>query len=175
MVTGGRAELWSPAPLANKRTGQGPRAMTRFPVISNKTLSGGNDSRDNSAGHRSGLKPCAATGARGVPVVTSRLYPGVCPATGADRDEAENERVNVIRVLVVHETRLLRSALAALLRDEEGIDAVSACWESAPGRARGFRPQVCIVDGDSAGSVASTEHPGGPGCALLVLARVQFV
>ncbi|MFD5393948.1 LuxR C-terminal-related transcriptional regulator [Streptomyces sp. NPDC127097] len=76
----------------------------------------------------------------------------------------------MIRVLVVHETRLLRSALTALLRDEEGIDAVAACWRSAPGRARSFRPQVCVVDVDCAGSVASADPPGGPGCALLVLA-----
>lgn len=69
----------------------------------------------------------------------------------------------MIRVLVVHETRLLRSALTALLRDAEGIDAVAACWRTAPGRARSFRrPQVCVVDVDCAGSVSSADHPGGP-------------
>ncbi|MFG2138357.1 LuxR C-terminal-related transcriptional regulator [Streptomyces sp. NPDC048650] len=78
----------------------------------------------------------------------------------------------MIRVLVVHETRLMRSALAALLRDESDIDAVAACWGTAPGRARSFRPQVCVVDGDCAGSVQATGHPGGPGCALLVLVSV---
>ncbi|MFE1770762.1 response regulator transcription factor [Streptomyces sp. NPDC059008] len=76
----------------------------------------------------------------------------------------------MIRVLVVHETRLVRSGLAALLRDAEGIDAIAACWASAPRRARSFRPQVCVVDGDSAGSPQPTGHPGGPGCELLVLA-----
>ncbi|MFF8370170.1 response regulator transcription factor [Streptomyces lydicus] len=76
----------------------------------------------------------------------------------------------MIRVLVVHETRLMRSALAALLRDEEQIEAVAACWRSAHGRARSFRPQVCVVDGDGAGPMQDASPPGGPDCGLLVLA-----
>ncbi|MCE4947665.1 MULTISPECIES: response regulator transcription factor [Streptomyces] len=76
----------------------------------------------------------------------------------------------MIRVLVVHETRLLRSALASLLRDEKDIEAVAACWSSASGTARSFRPQVCVVDGDGVDPIPTAGPPGGPDCALLVLA-----
>ncbi|MEU7638308.1 MULTISPECIES: response regulator transcription factor [unclassified Streptomyces] len=76
----------------------------------------------------------------------------------------------MIRVLVVHETRLLRSALAALLRDAENIEAVAACWSTASGAARSFRPQVCVVDGDCVDPIPTAAPPGGPDCALLVLA-----
>ncbi|MFH8569496.1 response regulator transcription factor [Streptomyces sp. NPDC017993] len=76
----------------------------------------------------------------------------------------------MIRVLFVHDTWLMRSALTALLSDEEDIEVAAAPWNKAPGRARAFRPQVCIVDGDAPGTAESPNGPGGPGCALLVLA-----
>lgn len=76
----------------------------------------------------------------------------------------------MIRVLFVHDTWLMRSALTALLSDEEDIEVTAAPWNKAPGRARAFRPQVCIVDGDTSGTTEFPNGPGGPGCALLVLA-----
>ncbi|AJT69699.3 hypothetical protein T261_8103 [Streptomyces lydicus] len=104
--------------------------------------------------------------------IPSKLY--LAEIRGRDNSAVQtawpNEGASVIRVLVVHETRLVRSGLAALLRGEEDIDAIAACWTSAPGKAASFRPQVCVVDGDYAGSVQVMDHPGGPGCELLVLA-----
>jgi two-component system response regulator DesR len=86
------------------------------------------------------------------------------------RFETSGTGANVIRVLFVHDTWLMRSALTALLSDEEDIEVTAAPWTKAPGRARAFRPQVCIVDGDVPGTTEFPNGPGGPGCALLVLA-----
>ncbi|MFJ6750219.1 MULTISPECIES: LuxR C-terminal-related transcriptional regulator [unclassified Streptomyces] len=73
----------------------------------------------------------------------------------------------MIRVLLVHDTWLMRSALSALLKNEADIEVSAACFGKAAGRARSFRPQVCIVDGDAPDG---GQLPGWPGCALLVLA-----
>ncbi|MFF3762641.1 LuxR C-terminal-related transcriptional regulator [Streptomyces sp. NPDC001922] len=84
----------------------------------------------------------------------------------------------MIRVLLVHDTSLLRSALVALLRKEGDLDVASAPWETAPGMARSLQPHVCIVDVDCPGSrtlSAAAElarRMTGTGAALLVLATV---
>ncbi len=88
---------------------------------------------------------------------------------------------SVIRVLLVHESCLLRSALAALIRAEPDIDVAASGWRDARCRARSLQPHVCVVDTDCAGSgaasrkgevtkilgAASGEHGA---CELLVLA-----
>ncbi|WP_455354780.1 LuxR C-terminal-related transcriptional regulator [Streptomyces sp. SYSU K217416] len=77
----------------------------------------------------------------------------------------------MIRVLLVHDSGLMRSALTALLQPADGIDAAASCWEKAPGRARSLRPDLCVVDADCPGSSRLPEHPAGEGCELLVLVR----
>ncbi|MEV5506848.1 response regulator transcription factor [Streptomyces orinoci] len=53
----------------------------------------------------------------------------------------------MIQVLLVHDTRLLRTALAALLEKEPGIEVTTAGWGEVAGLEG--RPQVCVVDMDS--------------------------
>ncbi len=68
---------------------------------------------------------------------------------------------NVIRVLLVHDTYLLRTALAALVGREADIEVSSTAWNGAVGKARAVRPHVCVVDMDS-------PEAGGPrGVGLL--------
>ncbi|MBM9434745.1 response regulator transcription factor [Streptomyces bryophytorum] len=57
----------------------------------------------------------------------------------------------MIRVLVAHDTSLLRSALAALLVREPDFEVSDTGWHglSENGRLRG--PQVCVVDADCPG------------------------
>ncbi|MFF3327349.1 response regulator transcription factor [Streptomyces sp. NPDC002889] len=76
----------------------------------------------------------------------------------------------MIRVLLVHDTWLMRSALTALLESAEGIEASSACWESAPDQAHSLQPDLCVVDADCPGSSRLPDHPTGQRCELLVLA-----
>jgi two-component system response regulator DesR len=86
----------------------------------------------------------------------------------------------VIRVLLVHEVSLLRSALTALLREEEDIDVTATGLAHAARRARTVRPQVCVMDldgstpGDGAdiGAVLDdlAESCAAAGGRLLVLA-----
>ncbi|MFI9718526.1 LuxR C-terminal-related transcriptional regulator [Streptomyces sp. NPDC052396] len=81
----------------------------------------------------------------------------------------------MIQVLLVHDTRLLRTALAALLEKEPGIEVTTAGWRDAAGWEG--RPQVCVVDMD--GPEAAKPHgvrelarrcPAGDGhSALLAL------
>jgi two-component system, NarL family, response regulator DesR len=66
--------------------------------------------------------------------------------------------MNVIRVLLVLDTCLMRSALAALLGREEDLEVVAAPWKDAAGRARQTAPDVCVVD---------VECPGSPGAAAI--------
>ncbi|MEU8353654.1 hypothetical protein AB0C60_31080, partial [Streptomyces sp. NPDC048845] len=54
----------------------------------------------------------------------------------------------MIRVLLVHDTGLLRSALAALLGKEGDFDVASATWETIALWARSLRPEVFVVDAD---------------------------
>jgi two-component system response regulator DesR len=86
----------------------------------------------------------------------------------------------VIRVLLVHEVCLLRSALAERLACEPDLEVFHAPWRSAPGRARLLRPDLCVVDlecSDSYGIAPLGELPGGRGGKggglLLVLASVN--
>ena len=68
----------------------------------------------------------------------------------------------MIRVLLVHEARLLRSALAALLGREKDLEVTTACWKSAAASARSLRPDVCVADVDHPGAgslVAAAELP----------------
>ena len=92
----------------------------------------------------------------------------------------------MIRVLLVHEARLLRSALAALLGREKDLEVTTACWKSAAASARSLRPDVCVADVDHPGAgslIAAAELPqltelsqlsglsgGSRGPRLLVLA-----
>jgi two-component system response regulator DesR len=57
----------------------------------------------------------------------------------------------VIRVLVAHETCLLRSALAALLGREPDFEVTDTAWPRLSDSARALRPQVCVVDADCPG------------------------
>ncbi|WSY77422.1 response regulator transcription factor [Streptomyces sp. NBC_00879] len=52
----------------------------------------------------------------------------------------------VIRVLLVHDAGLLRSALADRLADEPDLEVSHAPWRTAPGLARSLAPDVCAVD-----------------------------
>jgi two-component system response regulator DesR len=86
----------------------------------------------------------------------------------------------VIRVLLVHEACLLRSALAERLANETDLEVHHATWRSAPGQARALRPDVCVADldcSDSYGIPPLGELPGrAPGskeCRLLVIASAS--
>ncbi|WP_308288864.1 response regulator transcription factor [Streptomyces humicola] len=80
----------------------------------------------------------------------------------------------MIRVLFVHDTCLLRSALAALLDRENDLDVMTAPWRTAAHSARSLRPDVCMVDADCPGS-AALGTPAAPTelSALLVLASAS--
>ncbi|WP_240649080.1 response regulator transcription factor [Streptomyces sp. Z26] len=84
----------------------------------------------------------------------------------------------MIRVLVLHESNLWRSALESLLAVEHDLDVVSAPWARASGTLRSLRPQVCLADLECHGSAGTLAPHGelvrqlsGSGCALLVLAH----
>jgi two-component system response regulator DesR len=55
----------------------------------------------------------------------------------------------VIRVLLVHDASLVRTALAEWLRREPDLGVSDACWRSAGARARSLRPDVCAADLES--------------------------
>ncbi|MFJ2477732.1 response regulator transcription factor [Streptomyces sp. NPDC087659] len=82
----------------------------------------------------------------------------------------------MVRVLVLHDSELMRSALVALLGEEPGMEVRGACWAAASAAVESLRPDVCVVDAEcpslewmgSAVDVAST------GAALVVLATVAF-
>lgn len=63
-----------------------------------------------------------------------------------------DEDASVIRLLLVHDTTLMRSALAALLGVERDLDVLTAPWRYALGLARDWKAQVFVVDGDCRGS-----------------------
>ncbi|MEU3350203.1 DNA-binding response regulator [Streptomyces sp. NPDC037389] len=79
----------------------------------------------------------------------------------------ERERQTVIRVLLIHDTYLLRMALAALLGREPDLEVSSTSWRGAATAARTTRPDVCVADMDSpdAGECVSLRptdvRPGG--------------
>ncbi len=60
----------------------------------------------------------------------------------------------MIRVLVVHDTRLLRLALAALLGREGDLAVTTTSWRDAGEVARSLSPHVCVVDVECPGSSA---------------------
>lgn len=81
------------------------------------------------------------------------------------------------KVLVLHEVRLVRAALAALLNAEESFEVTSAGWRTAARRAAGLRPDVTVVDLDCPGAAAALADGGraarfllDPATPLLVLA-----
>jgi two-component system, NarL family, response regulator DesR len=63
----------------------------------------------------------------------------------------------VIRVLLVHDTRLLRLGLAALLGRESDLTVSTASWGDAGSAARALRPHVSVVDVECPGSTALAE------------------
>jgi two-component system response regulator DesR len=91
---------------------------------------------------------------------------------------------SVIRVLLVHDSYLLRSALAALIQAEPEFEVACTAWRDARSRARSLRPHVCVIDTDCPGSDKAArkgelgklmaEAPAlenGPEPGLLVLAN----
>ncbi|MEU8823554.1 response regulator transcription factor [Streptomyces sp. NPDC048636] len=87
----------------------------------------------------------------------------------------------MIRVLLVHDSCLLRSALATLIRAEPDIEVAACSWRDARSRARSLQPHVCVMDTDCPGSdapahkgelkkIVSAAAGDHGGCALLVLA-----
>ena len=52
----------------------------------------------------------------------------------------------MIRVLLVHDACLVRSALAECLRREPDLGVFDTPWQTAPGRLRTVRPDVCAAD-----------------------------
>ena len=86
-------------------------------------------------------------------------------------------RDHVIRVLLVHDACLLRSALAERLAREPDLEVFHTPWRGARDRTLAVRPDLCVVDPDHETAYASDRlgelsHPvnGGPGCPLIVLA-----
>ncbi|MBC9712514.1 response regulator transcription factor [Streptomyces sp. TRM66268-LWL] len=86
----------------------------------------------------------------------------------------------MIRVLLVHDTCLLRSVLAERLDREPDLEVVHTAWPSAAARARALRPDVCVADLDCSDSYglapladlrASAGRPAT--CRLVVLASAQ--
>ncbi|MFF4744887.1 response regulator transcription factor [Streptomyces chengbuensis] len=82
----------------------------------------------------------------------------------------------MIRVLLVHDSRLLRSALTTLLGREKDLEVSGTSWRAAVGQTRSLRPHVCVVDVDCPGSamigtlIGLARRATGPASALLVLA-----
>ncbi len=66
----------------------------------------------------------------------------------------------MIRVLVVHDTCLLRSALAALLGRESDLEVAATSWKGLGGVARSLLPHVCVVDVDCPGSARLATDAG---------------
>jgi two-component system response regulator DesR len=104
-------------------------------------------------------------------------------ATTTSRDDPTNQgEAELIRVLVAHDTSLLRSALAALLVKEPDFEVSDMGWHQVAesGRCNG-RPYVCVVDADCPGwrrhTDRATTSPAGAaagpgehgGCAVIVL------
>ncbi|MEW2305626.1 response regulator transcription factor [Streptomyces sp. NPDC006655] len=83
----------------------------------------------------------------------------------------------MIRVLLVHDTCLVRSVLAEWLRREPGLRVDDTPWHSARRRVRTERPDVCAADLDSSGTygvppLSDLRPPevGAPAPRLVVLA-----
>ncbi|MFJ4711988.1 LuxR C-terminal-related transcriptional regulator [Streptomyces sp. NPDC088785] len=80
----------------------------------------------------------------------------------------------MIRVLLVHDLCLIRSALADRLAKEPDLEVHQAAWRGASRRAGALRPQICVADLDCEENYGMPPlhdlHAGTPGSALLVLA-----
>ncbi|MFC7308506.1 LuxR C-terminal-related transcriptional regulator [Streptomyces monticola] len=86
----------------------------------------------------------------------------------------------MIRVLLVHDSCLMRSALAERLARETDLEVFHVPWRSAGVRARSLRPNVCVADlhcaepyglaplGELTGRTA-----GAGACPLLVLSTAD--
>ncbi|GAB2826964.1 LuxR C-terminal-related transcriptional regulator [Streptomyces sp. NPDC054796] len=68
----------------------------------------------------------------------------------------------MIRVLLVHDVRLLRSGLAALVGKAHDMAIESTPWGGALGYARSSPTDVCVVDADSSGASALQEMAALP-------------
>lgn len=68
----------------------------------------------------------------------------------------------MIRVLVAHDTCLLRSALAALLGKEPDFDVADTEWPGLFASGRALRPQVYVVDADCPGWRSHVGALSGP-------------
>ncbi|NGO81125.1 response regulator transcription factor [Streptomyces sp. YC504] len=86
----------------------------------------------------------------------------------------------MIRVLLVHDTCLLRSVLAERIDREPDLEVVHTAWPGAAARARTARPDVCVADLDCSDSYGIApladlcEQAGRPAtCRLLVLASAE--
>jgi two-component system response regulator DesR len=86
----------------------------------------------------------------------------------------------VIRVLLVHDTCLVRSVLAEWLRREPDLGVYDTSWRGAPGAVRSVRPDVCAADLDSWDvrgvpplAELCAQRPGATAPRLLVLATTR--
>ncbi|MFG1806326.1 LuxR C-terminal-related transcriptional regulator [Streptomyces sp. NPDC049040] len=84
----------------------------------------------------------------------------------------------MIHVLVAHDTSLLRSALAALLRKEPDFEVTDSGWHHLSQTGRLYGPHVCVVDAECPGWRRHTDRAAAPAvgarggrseCALIVL------
>ncbi|MBO0656774.1 response regulator transcription factor [Streptomyces triculaminicus] len=66
------------------------------------------------------------------------------------------------RVLLIHDTCLLRTALAAWIGREPELEVSSASWKGAVATSRALRPDVCVADMDSPDAGAGWEDARGP-------------
>ncbi|MDI9884290.1 response regulator transcription factor [Streptomyces sp. HNM0645] len=82
----------------------------------------------------------------------------------------------MIRVLLVHDSCLMRSALTALLGREHDLEVSESSWRAAVGQVRSLQPHVCIVDVECPGAamlgslIGRLRRATGSAAALLVLA-----
>ncbi|WP_308340949.1 response regulator transcription factor [Streptomyces sp. JJ36] len=82
----------------------------------------------------------------------------------------------MIRVLLVHDSTLMRSALESLLSAEDDLEVSSAPWDQVMGGLAALRPDICLADIDGSTATAPlsdprlVRHTDGAGCALVVLA-----
>ncbi|WP_343244935.1 response regulator transcription factor [Streptomyces sp. SID14478] len=75
----------------------------------------------------------------------------------------------MIRVLLVHDSCLMRSALAERLAKETDLEVHHTPWRSAPGRADALSPQICVADLECDGTYGIPPL-GELRCGLVVLA-----
>lgn len=82
-----------------------------------------------------------------------------------------------IRVLVLHESNLMRSALTSLLGEQQDFEVDSASWNDSERGLSSADPRVCLADVECSGVDSLTpggalaERVRGPGRGLVVLAH----